>query len=232
MRGDITNRVTLAICLGLALIGSFLYYLLLSFILGVLLSGPPGTTDKDVVDPMFLIGSCVILGTLTTTLLFNPIRSTIGEYGLPGFIPAPDPLDGKSIRLSLSLPDRESYTGWKEHFNLWIAAPAMKQFMTGQRRSITLRNNEGSYLTLSSANTEPQAKKPESFTIRFSRGRRVIAKLESSPIHRGEFQSDSERRNAQCSYSLIFVGCEESETGGWIIFWGTDRTMRLIFFGS
>ena len=218
------QRAALAVCLVVTLVGSVAAYLFLNFFFELLIS-TPGHDSKveDIISAPLLYAISGLLGILIAFLLYRPTVAGISQYGLPGMIPAADPLSGKHIRCSFFLPSAEHIAGWEEHFAMWVSAPEFASFFTERGGSVSARDQEGKRLIITYPNTGE-----DTFMVKLQKGRRVIANLEVSQGVRGSFTTNRERKYSECSYQLSFVGCE-GEANGWLKFWGEERVMRLIF---
>jgi hypothetical protein len=228
MRFDKNMRAASALTLGVmalsALASNFLLRLFFS-----LLRGPTETgLEKDIISSNTLFVMSGLIGLMVAVLCFRSILNGIREYGLPGVIPAPDPFDGKHIRVALVVS--ETGATWREVYAQWVPAHHLRTLMKGPLgKQLTLANKEKERLSIVRCLAAEDEGGGETFVVKLKKGRKVIHNLEMISGKRGRFETEDERPYATCYYPLAYVGCDGTESGGWLKFGGETRIMRLAF---
>lgn len=228
MRIDTNIRATIACSLGVlgltALASHFLLRLFFS-----LLAGPAETgLEKNIVSPIALAVMSGLIGLTMAIVCFRSILGWIRERGLPGWIPAPNPFNGKHIRVSLVVS--ENGARWNETYSQWVPAHHLHSLMKGPiGKSLTLANQAGERLTIVRCLAPETEGGGDIFVVKHKKGRKVLYNLEMPAGSRGTFESAEEQDYATCYYPLAFVGCDGTDSGGWLKFGGEKRVMRLIY---
>ncbi|MDZ4836285.1 MAG: hypothetical protein SGJ27_21100 [Candidatus Melainabacteria bacterium] len=228
MRFNIHTRATLACSLGvLALSALASNFLLRAFF--SLLSSPAETgLEKGIISPTALAISSGLIGLAMAVVLFRPILGWIRERGLPGWIPAPSPFEGKHIRVSLVVSETGAL--WKETYSQWVPAHHLHTMMKGPiGKSLTLANQQGERLTILRCLAAEDEGGGDIFVVKMKRARKVIYNFEMPSGSRGTFESPADQKFATCYYPLAFVGCDGTDSGGWLKFGGEKRLMRLVY---
>jgi hypothetical protein len=228
MRFDKHIRAASAISLGVFALCALASNLLLRLFFS-LLQGPRETGfEKDVISANSLLLICGLIGLMMAVVCFRPILGWIRERGLPGFIPAPDPFEGKHIRVALvASPDGSTPS---EVYTQWIPAHHIRTLMKGPLgKKLTLGNKAGERLSILRCLSAAEEGGDEIFLVVHRKGRRVSYNMELPVGKRGTFETDEERNYATCWYPLTFVGCDDTTPGGWLKFGGETRIMRLAF---
>lgn len=228
MRFDTNTRATIACSLGVfglsALAANFLLRLFFS-----LLSGPAETgLEKNIISPSALALISGLIGLTMAVVCFRSILGWIRERGLPGWIPAPSPFEGKHVRVSLIVS--ETGATWKETYSQWVPAHHFNTMIKGPvGKSLTLANQEGERLTIVRCLAPEAEGGGDIFVVKLKKNRKVVYNLEMPAGSRGSFESAEEQKYATCQYPLAFVGCDGTDSGGWLKFGGETRVMRLLF---
>lgn len=228
MRFDTNIRATIACSLGVlgltALAANFLLRLFFS-----LLAGPAETgLEKNIISPTTLAIMSGLIGLAMAVVCYRSILGWIRERGLPGWIPAPNPFEGKHIRVSLVVSETGAL--WKEAYSQWVPAHHLATMMKGPvGKSLTLANNEGERLTIRRCLAAEAEGGGDIFVVKLKKNRKVLYNLEMPAGSRGTFESPAEHKYATCYYPLAFVGCDGTDSGGWLKFGGEKRVMRLVY---
>jgi len=228
MRFDKHTRATAAVTLGVftlsALASHFLLRLLFSFLMGATETG----LEKDIITPGALFLICGLVGLMMAVVSYRPIFGWIKERGFPGLVDAPDPFEGKHIRVGLTVSEAGAL--WKEVYSQWVPAHHIRDLLKGPvGKKLTLGNQQGERLSIIRAVASEEEGGGDIFVVKFKRDRKVVYNLEMTPGSRGTLETDDERNYATCWYRLNFVGCEGDQTGGWLKFGGETRLMRIAF---
>lgn len=193
-----------------------------------LLRGPAETgLDKEVISSGALFVIAGLFGVMVAVLCFRPILNWVKERGLPFFIPEPDPFEGKHIRVGLVVSQGQL---WKEVYSAWIPAHHLRTLMNGPVGiHLTVVNKERERLSIYRQRADEDEGGDEIFVVKLKKGKKVLHNLEMLAGNRGTFEVDEQKPYATCYYPLAYVGCDGTESGGWLKFGGEVRLMRLAF---
>jgi hypothetical protein len=228
MRFDKNIRATAAVSLGVLALSALASHFLLRLFFGLLRGATETGLEKDVISTGALFSICGLIGLMMAVVCFRPILGWIRERGLPGLVEAPDPFEGKHIRVALSVSQNGGM--FSEVYSQWVPAHHLNTLMKGPvGKHLTLANKEGERLAIVRCMAPEDEGGGEIFVVKHKKGRKVIHNLEMAATSRGTFESDEEQNYANCFYPLTFVGCDGTNAGGWLKFGGEKRIMGLIY---
>lgn len=159
------------------------------------------------------------------------IERLIRRHGLPGIIPACDPLAGESVYVTLTTPVRTAEKAMlKEVFAAWVSAHDLKKLFSSKTQTeLTFAN--GTYsLTLTRPFRE-DAESEEMLLVKLTIGNRSLISLEKLPGSRGKFEVDEQGRMAKCSYTMTHRGLADKHAKTTLTLSGKVRVMKAIILG-
>lgn len=228
MRFDKHTRAALTVTIGVFALSSLTCNLLLRLLLSLLRAPVETGLEKEVISSNTLILISGLIGIMIGVVCFRSVLGWIRERGLPGFIPAPDPFEGKHIRIALVASQDGAL--FNEVYSQWVPAHHVRTLMKGPLgKNLTLGNKQHERLSILRCLLAEEEGGGETFVVKQRKGKRVIYNMEMTAGKRGTLETDAERNYATCWYPLTFVGCDDTATGGWLKFGGEVRLMRLAF---
>jgi hypothetical protein len=203
-----------------------------NFLLGLffsLLASPAQTgLEKNVISPTILAVMSGLSGLAMAIVFFRPILKLVRERGFPGWIPAPGPFDNKYVRVALVASETDGL--WKERYAQWVPAHHLNDLMLGPiGKTLTLGNKAGERLSVSRTLAPEEEGGGDIFVVRFKVDRKVIYNLEMPAQSQGTYEESTDNDYATCYYPLAFVGCDGTNSGGWLKFGGEKRVMRILY---
>ena len=242
MNSNLTNAQKFAAIFSMLVVGTIASYFFLNLLIYWVIGG---LTDSYALDDL-MVGYTYhivsfLLGTTLTLLFWRKVLEKIARHGIPGLVPKeecgadrPECTEKVQVYLRVSIVE-DGKRKQKTFFSGQFSVDKIRSTIFGEGKpKITLLSKRGQRLSLARSENFVLSDGLEdtALFVKLVQRKKTLFHFQSLPRNRGSFSNNTEKETAKCVYSLVHLGCEDSDVVASLVFQGKTKPMKSLFFSK